>query len=174
VRNSKNCDTPRRSSQRGARGKSPANSKNECSCNLSWRTNTSNLAECWLARYPHRAGRAQHPNRKAAHPATLPPEYEDTKQYASRHAHAHSLRHVGIPRTVITRDPHKWLVMWQIAQTYCSRMRSVTASAEKVGKVVSARKCPVIANSATSGVISLCNENSSTRKRSDGSSERGA
>ena len=70
---------------------------------------TGNLAESRSTRYPHLAGPAQQPIVKQLTMVTLPFEHEDTKQHALRHGH--SLRQVAIPRTVITSDPAKWLVM---------------------------------------------------------------
>ena len=70
---------------------------------------TGNLAESRSTRYPHLAGPAQQPIVKQFTMVTLPFEHEDTKQHALRHGH--SLRQVAIPRTVITSDPAKWLVM---------------------------------------------------------------
>src|SRR5487761_2302303 len=44
---------------------------------------------------------------------------------------------VSIPSTVMTSEPPRWTVVWARAQRYSLREMSVTASAEKVEKVVS-------------------------------------
>ena len=70
---------------------------------------TGNLAESRPACDPHLAGAAQQPIIKQFTMVALPFEHEETKEHALRHAH--SLREVAIPRTVIISDPAKWLVM---------------------------------------------------------------